>query len=293
MMARPNHVEYFFPSSTDHCLELLQQYGDRARLIAGGTDLLLLLERQQFHPAALIDITRISALQRLEVNAERAEIGSAVTYHQLLACPALCEGVPFLADAIRQIGGVQIRNVATLAGNVTNASPAGDTLPALYVLGARVHIEGPRGSRKLPIDEFVLGVRSIALAPGEIVTHISFGMPEHEWCGVFQKLGLRQAMAIAVVNAVALLCFEGAHVVDARLALGAVAPTVIRVPEAEELLAGSLLDGAVVEKAAALASAAARPIDDVRASALYRKHAVRGLVRRSLLDLKNRARVGE
>lgn len=285
-------VEYFYPSDVPACIELLQRYGDRARLIAGGTDLLLLMERQSFHPAALIDITRILYLQRLEVDAERAVIGSAVTFRHLLECRALCDGAPFLADAIRQIGGAQIRNVATLVGNITNASPAGDTLPPLYVLDAQVHTQGPNGTRKIPIDKFVRGVRQVDLQPGELVTHVTFNLPGADERGVFQKLGFRRAMAIAVVSVAALLRFQGERVVKARLALGAVAPTVLRVPEAEKSLTGSRLEAQAIEEAAAAASAAARPIDDVRASAHYRRHAVRGLTRRALTQLASNIQEG-
>ncbi len=290
-MAERQCVEYLYPTDVPGCIAMLQHGGDRTRVIAGGTDLLLLMERQGFHPEALIDITRIPALSQLAVDAEHAEIGSAVTFRRLLDCQALCKGAPFLADAIRQIGSAQIRNIATLVGNIVNASPAGDTLPPLYVLGAQVHIQGPQGVRRMPIGEFVRGVRQVDLAPGELVTRVSFDLPGPEWRGVFQKLGLRRAMAIAVVSVATLLRFDGERVTEARLALGAVAPTVLRVPESEELLAGSRLDADVIERAAVAASAAARPIDDVRASALYRRHAVRGLVRRALADLSS-VRVG-
>ncbi len=291
-MAERQRVQYFYPTNVPDCAEMLQHYGERARVIAGGTDLLLLMERQGFHPDALIDITRIPELLSLVVNAEHAEIGSAVTFRRLLDCRALCEGAPFLADAIRQIGGAQIRNIATLAGNIVNASPAGDTLPPLYVLGAQVRVQGPDGARRMPISEFVRGVRQVDLAPGELVTQVSFDLPGPEWRGVFQKLGLRRAMAIAVVNVAALARFDGERVIGARLALGAVAPTVLRMRQTEELLAGSRLDADVIEKAAAAASAAARPIDDVRASALYRRHAVRGIVRRALAKLASNIRAG-
>ncbi len=291
-MAERQRVQYLYPTNVPDCVEMLHHYGERARVIAGGTDLLLLMERQGFHPKTLIDITRIPALLSLDVDAEHAEIGSAVTFRRLLDCRTLREGVPFLTDAIRQIGGTQIRNIATLAGNIVNASPAGDTLPPLYVLGAQVHVQGPGGVRRMPIGEFVRGVRQVDLAPGELVTRVSFDLPGPGWRGVFQKLGLRRAVAIAVVSVAALLCFDGERVIKARLALGAVASTVLRVGEAEELLVGSRLDADVIERAAAAASAAARPIDDVRASALYRRHAVRGLVRRTLADLASSVRVG-
>ncbi len=277
-------VDYHLPETVQAAWTLKQQYGDRARFIAGGTDLLLLMEREGYHPQALIDLTRIPDLRQLVVNGGQVTIGAAVTYSELLECPPLCAGVPFLADAIRTIGGVQVRNIATLAGNLANASPAADTLPALYVLNARVHLAGPGGIHELPIEQVVLGVRRTALEPAELITHVSFDLPGPGWQGAFQKLGLRRAMAISVVSAAALLHIEDGAVKEARLALGAVAPTVIRVPEAEAALAGKALDEQTIEQAARLAGAAARPIDDVRSSADYRKRVVAGLVRRTLRE---------
>jgi len=278
-----NHkVDYYFPKDVQEASQWMQQYGDKARLIAGGTDLLLWMERQGYHPKALIDLTRIPELQKLEVADDQVLIGSAVTYSRLLKFPALTNGAPFLARAIRTIGGVQIRNIATLAGNVTNASPAGDSLPPLYCLEAQVGIYGAGGRRSLPIQEFILGVRRTALAPGELVTHLSFQLPGEDWQGVYEKLGLRRAMAIAVANLGLLLKIEAGRIREARLALGAVAPTVIRASQAETYLQEHALDEQTIEATAELATQATHPIDDVRASARYRREAVRGLVRRAL-----------
>lgn len=278
-------VEYHFPQSVEEAVSLLQHYGNQARIVAGGTDLLLRMEAEGFRPQALVDITRIPALKQLEVREGQMIIGSAVTYSELLDFPPLVEHVPFLARAIRSIGGVQVRNIATLVGNITNASPAGDTLPCLYVLQAEVHIYGPQGARSLPIEQFILGVRRTALAPAEVVTHIAFPLPLKGWRGVFEKLGLRRAMAIAVVSAAVMLKEVGGRVAEARCALGAVAPTVIRVPDLEAYLVGRALNGETIEQAGRYVARAARPIDDVRGSARYRTEAAAALVRRALRRL--------
>ncbi len=280
-------VEYHFPQSVEEAVGLLQRYGNQARIIAGGTDLLLRMEAEGFHPSALVDITRIPALKQLEMREDQMVIGSAVTYSELLDFPPLAEQVPFLARAIRTIGGVQVRNVATLVGNITNASPAGDTLPCLYVLQAEVHIFGPQGARSLPIEQFILGVRRTALAPAELVTHVTFPLPLQGWRGAFEKLGLRRAMAIAVVSAAVMLKEVGGRVSEARCALGAVAPTVIRVPDLEAYLVGRALDDRAVEQAGHYAAQAAHPIDDVRGSARYRREAAAALVRRALRRLRS------
>jgi len=281
-------VEYYFASSVNEAITLLQRYGDEARLIAGGTDLMLLLEKQHRRPQALVDVTRIPELQRLEVDGRSVSIGAGVTYSQLLDHPLICERVPFLTDAIRQIGGVQIRNVATLVGNVTNGSPAGDTLPPLYTLGTLVHVEGGRGSRSVPIEEFVLGVRHIALESSELVTHVTFRLPDSSFLGTFEKVGLRRAMAIAVASVAALLRTTAGRVDEARIALGAVAPTVIRVPEVERFLVGRALDDETIERAVVLSMRTACPIDDIRSSLQYRRRAVGGLMRRALRHLRSR-----
>ena len=293
-MSSDNHkVNYCFPKDILEASQLMEHYGDKARLIAGGTDLLLLMERQRYHPQALIDLTRIPDLQRLELNGDQVLIGSAVTYSRLLKFPAITSGAPFLATAIRTIGGVQIRNIATLAGNVTNASPAGDSLPPLYCLEAQVGLYSARGARSLPIQEFILGVRHTALALGELVTHISFQLPGEGWQGVYEKLGLRRAMAIAVASLAMLLQIEAGRIQEARLAVGAVAPTVLRLPQAEAYLQVHALNEPTVEMVADLVIQATHPIDDVRATARYRREAVRGLVRRALRTLKPEAIVQE
>lgn len=280
-------VEYHFPESVEEAIRLLQHYGDRARIIAGGTDLLLRMEAEGYRPQALVDITRIPALRQIEVRDGRVVIGSAVTYSELLDFSPLAKSVPFLTRAIRTIGGVQVRNIATLVGNITNASPAGDTLPCLYVLNAEVHINGPRGERSLPIEQFILGVRRTALAPAEIVTHVTFPLPMDGWFGAFEKLGLRRAMAISVVSVAVMLGMEGGRVAEARCALGAVAPTVIRVPAVEKYLEGRALDDESIEQAGRYVAQVARPIDDIRSSAHYRSEAAAALVRRALRHVRD------
>lgn len=280
-------VEYLFPQSIEEASLLKEQYGDSARLLAGGTDLMLLIEREHDRPDALIDITRIPLLQRIEIVDQTANIGAAVTYSQLLTSDALCTAVPFLEKAIRTIGGVQVRNIATMVGNLANASPAGDTLPTLYVLEAEVHTFGPQGSRLVPINQFVLDVRKTALKPAELITHVSFKVPDSNWHSTFQKLGLRRSMAIAVASVAVLLHIEDGVIKQARVALGSIAPTVIRASEAEGSLVGSALEEDRIERAGQLASEAAKPIDDVRGSARYRRAVIVGLVRRALNELRS------
>ena len=287
MNGENTEVEYLFPKSVEDATLLKEQYGDRARFIAGGTDLILLMEREQYRPDVLIDITRIPSLQKLDVDAQTVKIGAAVTYSELLASKTMCNVVPFLAKAIRTVGGVQVRNIATVVGNLANASPSGDTLPTLYALEADVHTFGLQGSRLIPMDQFVLDVRKTALKPVELITHVSFELPKPHWYGAFHKLGLRRSMAIALASVAVLLHIEDGVIKEVRLALGSVAPTVIRASEAERSLVGSYLEEDRIEQAAQLASEIAKPIDDVRSSANYRKAVLVGLVRRALNELRS------
>jgi carbon-monoxide dehydrogenase medium subunit len=286
-------VEYCFPTSIEEAYGLKQQYGDDACYIAGGTDFLLFMERKNLHPRLLIDLTRIPELQQLVEKDGHISIGSAVTYTRLLCSKSLLSGASLLADAIRTIGGMQIRNVATLAGNLINASPAGDTLPPLYCLDAEVGIDGPYGAYSISINDFILGVGKTALRPAEIVTHVDFDLPGQGWYGSFDKLGLRRAMAISVVSVALLVKVENERVAQARISLGAVAPTVIRVPEAEARISMQALDDKTVEETSLLAASACTPITDVRASARYRREAVRGLVRRRLYTLRDQVKKRE
>jgi CO/xanthine dehydrogenase FAD-binding subunit len=279
-------VDYLFPATVEEASAQKTRYGERARFIAGGTDLVLLVEAGGPHPEHLIDVTRIPDLHRLEAADGHFTVGAAVTYNDLLGFAPLVETVPFLAKAIHTIGGVQVRNIATLAGNLANASPAGDTLPPLYVLDTTVHVYGPEGARAVPVGDFVLGVRQTALGDGELITHLTWDAPGPGWYGAFEKLGLRRAMAIAVAGLAVLVRVGDDRVEEARVALGSVAPTVIRAQEVENVLTGRVLDDDAVEQAAQRASEAARPIDDVRGSADYRKMVVGGLMRRALRDLR-------
>jgi carbon-monoxide dehydrogenase medium subunit len=279
--------EYYFPTTEEEASNYALQYGSLARFISGGTDLWLELEQGNSQISALIDITRISTLQNMALRKGRFVIGSAVTFSEILKSTQLESSAPFLIEAIKTIGGVQVRNIATLVGNITNASPAGDSLTPLYALNAQIHIFSPRGSFTVPIEDFIVGVRQTILDEGEFVTHVSFELPDQTWRGKFAKVGLRRAMAIAVVNATVVLCFQQDVVKDARIAIGAVAPTVIRVEKAEHVLTDKKVNEALIEQVATISADTTTPINDIRASARYRRLAVRGLIRRALNEIFN------
>jgi len=279
---------YYTPTSTDETLRLLAEHGPEARIIAGGTDLLVELRRDIRQAPALIDVTRIGNLDQVCLDDEgMIHIGPTVTHNQAVASGLLVErGFP-LALACWQVGTAQLRNRGTVAGNLVTASPANDTISTLWALDARLTLRSVRGERTLSFANFYQGVRRTALAPDEMVTDVAFPALGPNQRGVFVKLGLRRTHAIALVNAAAVLTFDGKAVAQARITLGSVAPTIIRAPEAEGALVGGALSEKRMAEAAGLAAQAAVPIDDIRAGADYRRGMVRVLVRRALAALRD------
>jgi len=279
---------YYTPTSVDETLRLLADHGPKARLIAGGTDLLVELRRGVRQAAALIDVTRIGNLDQVHLDDDGLiHIGPTVTHNQVVVSDLLAErGFP-LPLACWRIGTPQLRNRGTVTGNLVTASPANDTITALWALDGRLTLRSVRGERTLSFADFYQGVRQTALAPDEMVTDIAFPTLKSNQRGAFAKLGLRRTHAIALVNAAAVLTFESANrrVSGARITLGSVAPTIIRAQEAEEALIGGALSEEHIAEAAELAAQAAAPIDDIRAGADYRREMVRVLVRRALTEL--------
>jgi len=279
---------YEIPVSVDETLRLLADRGPEARIIAGGTDLLVEMRRAGRHDALLIDVSRIEALDRVRIDDEGlVHVGPVVTHNQAAASATLARcGFP-LAQACLQVGTPQLRNRATVAGNLVTASPANDTIAALWALDARLKVRSVRSERTLSFPDFYQGVRRTAMTPDEMVTDIAFPALRPNQRGIFARLGLRRANAIALVNAAAVLTFDGSVVTSARIAMGSVAPVIIRAPDAEKALEGKTLTEERIAEAAGLAAEAAAPIDDIRSSAAYRREAVRFLIRRALASLRD------
>ncbi len=278
---------YFTVPTLDEALKLLSELGGKARIVAGATDLMLELERGQ-RPGidALIDITRIPHLDTIEEDSEGwVHIGPLATHNHCAGSRLIIEHAFVLAQACWQVGAPQIRNRGTVAGNLITASPANDSIPALMALGAQVTLRSAKGERVIPIDAFYEGVRKTVMRDDEMLVDIAFPKPPDGTRSTFYKLGLRRAQAISVVNAAIVLEMEGEVVRSARIALGSVAPTVIHAEEAEAFLVGKQLVQETIEQAAFLAAEAAKPIDDLRASAGYRDEMVRISTLRGLRTL--------
>jgi len=288
---------YYSVTSIAEALKILSENGAGARIVAGGTDLLLELERGVRKGIdTLIDITRVPCLDEIVMDEDEIiHLGPMVTHNHCVASKLIVERVFPLAQATWEVGAPQIRNRGTVAGNLITGSPANDTITPLMALGASVRLATVRGERVVPLAEFFTGVRRTVMAPDEMLVDISIPAMKSNQRGMFIKLGLRRAQAISVVNTAVILTLENGSkgsdqpggVLGAAITLGSVAPTIIHAEAAEALLSGGKLDGATITQAAELAMQAARPIDDIRGSAAYRREMVRVCVSRSLHALAN------
>jgi CO/xanthine dehydrogenase FAD-binding subunit len=280
---RPSFA-YHRPATLEEACRLLAAE-PRAAILAGGTDLMVHLRQAQRgkRPPAVISVKRIPGLDRIEVEASAIRLGALTTLTALIEHPTIAAEYPVLPFTARYMGSPAIRHVATVGGNLCNASPAADLSPVLLALDAEVVIVGPGGTRRLPLDRFFRGPGQTALAPDELLACVEFPRKHAGWSVRYERLDVRRAMDIALVGVALALRRDGARVTDARLALGAVAPTPFRVPDAEAALVAGGLAPAAVERAAELAMAASRPIGDVRATAEYRREMVGALVRRALV----------
>jgi len=273
------------------CRELVEGGG---RLVAGGTDVIPQMLNGRFQAGRLVDLSRLCGLlSYIQTREEWIAIGALTTYTEIVESPLLQACAPALVQAAASVGCLQTRTRGTLGGNIGNASPAGDTLPPLLALDARVTLAGLGSERTVPLQALLHGPGQTAIEAGEVIREVLFKRLPDGVKSVFLKLGSRQGMAVSVVSmAVALGLDADGRVSLARLSLGAVAPAAMRVPAAEDLLLGQPLDEAHIRAAAETASRFCHPISDVRGTAEYRRHAVRVLVQRGLRLLANGDRSG-
>ena len=273
------------PKSLDETIDALHA-APGATILAGGTDLMVAVNAGTHRPDTVVSLARVPELRSWRRDGDELVLGACLTYTEM-EHGDLAALVPALCQAARTVGSPQIRNAATLGGNLGTASPAGDTLPVLAALDAVVEVRGRNGSRSLPVLEFVTGVKKTALQPGELVTAVR--VPVLRGPQEFLKVGTRNAMVISVVMAALVVDLDGRTV---RLGLGSVAPVPVRAREAEEY-AGGLVDWAADGRAriedpgvfvrfGELAAEATAPIDDHRSTADYRRHAVSVCARRAL-----------
>jgi xanthine dehydrogenase FAD-binding subunit len=249
-----------------------------AMILCGGTDLLVKMRSGIVSPEILLDISDLKALRKVQETKDRILIGAAVTEAELLRSPLIRKHLPLLSEVLLKLGSVQIRNRGTLGGNLANASPAADSAVPLLLYDAEVLLSGANGDRSLRVEDFLLGPGKTALTKGEFIHKISIPIPRSKFSPFFHKVGRRKALTIAISSVGALLRTHRGSIQEARLAAGSVAPTPLRLRRVEERITGRKLTPTLIEEAKALTAESITPIDDVRASAAYRRDVTADLV---------------
>lgn len=276
-------LEYLAPKTIDEALSLLSQYKEKARLIAGGTDLIPQLKRREGKtPHYIIDLKDIPDLDYINYDADNGlSIGALATIKAVINSSIIRDKFGVLSQAAESMASPQVRNRGTIAGNICNAVPSADTAPALLTLDTKLKLVGQKGARVVAIEDFFTGPNRTALN-NEILQEIQIPTPPPRSKGVYLKLSPRRAMDLAIVGVAVVVVPDNGKCKDIRIALGAVAPTPLRAKKTEAVLKGQGFDENLIEKAAQAAAGEARPIDDHRASAEYRREMVKVLTRRAL-----------
>ena len=277
--------EYLEARTLRQAIGMLQRHGEQARIVAGSTDFLVRWRAGFWHPDYVVNIQHVPGLSRVTYTRRNGlRLGALVTIQMLEQHPAIRQHYPALAAAAASFAGVQVRNLATVGGNICNASPSGDTLPVLLVYGAECRLSGPDGHRQVPLAQLFTGPGQTVLAHDEVLTELTLPPPPPNTGSLYIKHSPRGAMDIATVGVASAVTVDSRSGVctDARVALGAVAPTPLLAHAAEELLRGKQPDEEALQAAAELAMSSATPIDDVRGTADYRRQMVGVLTRRTL-----------
>ncbi|KLU61289.1 carbon monoxide dehydrogenase medium chain [Peptococcaceae bacterium CEB3] len=277
-------LNYWEPGNLLEAVSLLSNLGEKGRPLAGGTDLLVKMKQGPANWNGIVNLKGLTELKGIAFDGQTITIGALTRVSDMMADSWVGLHFPILVEAARSLGTPQIRNIATIGGNLCNASPAADVALVFLIYEARLHIMGPKGARKVPVQEFYTGPGQTVLEPGEILTAVEMDVPPLNSKGVFVKHGKRKSHEIALVNVAVLITPQPGTklIARARIAVGAVASTQLRLREAEESLSQTVVTADVLERAAELAEAAVNPIDDVRSTAAYRRQMVRVLTKRAL-----------
>ena len=274
------HFQFYSAKSIGDALGFLSEKGDRTKVIAGGTDLIPRLREEDPRPDFVLNILETEGLNGITETNHTLRIGCTTTHAQLEESGILQQSCPALVQAAASIGGPLIRNRGTIGGNIANASPAADLAPALLAVEAEAVLMSQKGTRAVALRDFFTGPGKTSLQPNELLVEIRIPVPKGK--SVFLKLGRRKAMTLSVVNVAVCLEMEGRVCREARIAMGSVAPTPIRCPQAEMLLKNREIDRELISKCAEEAMAMSKPVDDQRAKAWYRVQAGTVLLKRAL-----------
>lgn len=283
-------LTYARPSTVEEAVSLLQQGGDRARLLAGGTDIIVQARVRRRDIDLLVDVKHIPGTTELSFDPDKGlTVGAATPCYRIYRDETAQRLYPALVDSAILIGGTGIQGRASLGGNLCNSSPSGDSIPTQIVLEGVANIAGPNGMRSVPVEDFCTGPGQNVLQAGEFLVNITFPPPQGKSGARFLRFIPRNEMDIAVVNAATQLRFDGDTVSWARVAIGAAAPTVLLVQEAADALVGKPLSDDTIEAAAQAASRAVSPIDDMRGTIEQRRHLAGVLAKRTIRDAAARA----
>ena len=287
------HFGYHAPKTSAEALDLINCLGKKAKLLAGGTDLLIMMKEKLIRPEYLIDINSIEEIKNLSYKPdEGAVIGAAVKISEVENSPLIKEKYYALHQAAGELGSVQVRTMATIGGNSCHASPAAETPTPLVALGAKVILGSSAGKRELPLEEFILGNRLTALKDGEMLTHFILPDPAPRSASRYRYIGLRDAMEIDAVNMAVYLVLDqdGKTIKDLKLTMGSVSPRPLVSVEAPKALIGKEFGSELLDKAVEAVSSEAKPISDIRASSEYRREMTKVLAHRLLQEAYNAAR---
>ncbi|MEW6266313.1 MAG: FAD binding domain-containing protein [Thermodesulfobacteriota bacterium] len=286
------NFDYLRPASLDEALDLLAEHGPRANLVAGGTDVLVEARKGGLEAEVLVSLTRLEDLRYIREDRDSVAIGGLTTLRDLEQSELIAAGWPALSEAVKNMASVQIRNRATMAGNVVNAAPSADTAPPLLVSEARARLVSKAGQRLVPLTEFFVGPKATVIAPGEVLTEFVLPRPAEAYSQAFYKHSRRRAMDLAMINAAVHLELEPdlATCREARIALGVAAPTPIRTPEAEARLKGQKVTAEILDRIGDASCQESACRDSLRGQAWYRQEMIRVTVRRLGLLALERAR---
>lgn len=274
--------DYYAPDSVAEVCQLLSQYGPQAKVIAGGTDLMVKMKHGLLTPKVLVSLKKLEQLHKIDaVPGKGIVIGARTTHSEIVNSEILQKKYLSVSEAAHSMAANQVRNAGTIGGNINNAVPSADLPPILIALGATVKLASSKGERTITLEELFVGPGKTVLAQDEIITEIT--IPEQEMTGsTYLKFGLRRAGALAVVGVAVAVNVAGGIIKDAKVVLGAVAPIPMRAKKAEEFLKGKKVSDDVLAEAGVIASTECKPISDIRASAEYRADLVRVFTKRAL-----------
>lgn len=289
-MRRPEPLEIYQPTSIGEASAIVKEKGPGGRFLAGGTDLVIAMKEKGLSPKYVVDLKRVPNLSGIREEADGSlTIGALTTMREVETSPAVCKRFPFLAQSAAEVGSIQIRNRATIGGNMANATPSADVAPALLVLEAKAKIAGAAGERTLNLGEFFRGPGQTVMLPEEILTAIVIPATQPKLVGEYIKFSPREMMDLAYVGvAVALVLDANKRCDSARIALGAVSPTPMRAPKAEAVIEKQILTEELAQRAGEEAARECKPISDVRSSAEYRRAMVGAMTKRALLNAAER-----